>query len=322
VTPRVSVVVPSHERPLRLSWLLNALEDQTLPAEEWEIVVVFDDVVDASAELLAEHPLAQAGRLRAIRLEAGTGSPSRQRNVGWRAARAPVIAFTDDDCRPEPTWLERLFAVAEASPGAIVQGRTRPDPFEADVIGKTPLVRTLTVDPPGPFAQTANILYPRDLLERLDGFYEEGILSGEDTDLYLRARETGAAYVAAPDAVVNHAVETYSLRGMMRLSMKWQHLPNTVSRHPSIRDQYRYGIFWRPSHAELTAALLGMAVFGRRRWAPLLFLPYLRHFLPLARTPPHRWPRLVAEVPTRVVIDLTEFVALARGSVRYRTLFL
>src|SRR5215208_455548 len=85
----ISVVVPSHERPLRLRWLLNALEEQTLDRARWELVVVHDCRGEATAELLRTHPLAAAGVLRTRRLPEGTGTPARQRNVGWRMARAP-----------------------------------------------------------------------------------------------------------------------------------------------------------------------------------------------------------------------------------------
>src|SRR3954471_814692 len=114
--PEISVVVPSHERPLRLRWLLNALEEQTLPRERWELVVVHDSRGDETVKLLDEHPLAKAGVLRHRRLEPGTGSPSRQRNVGWRMAGAPLVAFTDDDCRPEPEWLPRLLCRGGGDP--------------------------------------------------------------------------------------------------------------------------------------------------------------------------------------------------------------
>ena len=62
--PRLSVVVPSHDRPLRLRWLLNALEEQTLPRDRWEIVVAHDSVGPETDELLSMHPLAQDGTLR------------------------------------------------------------------------------------------------------------------------------------------------------------------------------------------------------------------------------------------------------------------
>ncbi|MDX6659127.1 MAG: hypothetical protein QOH62_3920, partial [Solirubrobacteraceae bacterium] len=40
--PLISVVVPSHDRPLRLRWLLNALDEQTLAREQWEVIVAHD----------------------------------------------------------------------------------------------------------------------------------------------------------------------------------------------------------------------------------------------------------------------------------------
>lgn len=321
--PAVSVVVPSHERPLRLRWLLNALEEQTLSPERWEVVVVFDDAGDEAERALAEHQLAVAGRLRRIRLEPGTGSPSRQRNTGWRAARGRLIAFTDDDCRPEATWLEELLTIASQNEGAIVQGATRPDPFEADVIGMAPRVRTLTVDPPGPFAQTCNIMYPRDVLTRAGGFDEAmPTAAGEDTDLALRARALGVAYVAAPKAVVNHAVEAYSLPAMMRLAWKWQHLPYVVARHPEVRRLYPLRVFWRGTHAAFIGGVLGAAVARRKRVAPLAFMPYASMLLPGRAEPLRRWPRAVVELPGRALVDLAELAALVAGSARYRTLFL
>src|SRR3954462_14551656 len=125
----VSVVVPSHERPLRLRWILNALEEQSIERDRWELVVVHDCREEETEELLREHPLTAAETLRHLRLPAGTGLPSVQRNAGWREARAPLIAFTDDDCRPDREWLARMVRIAAGNPGAIVQGRVRPDPF-------------------------------------------------------------------------------------------------------------------------------------------------------------------------------------------------
>jgi len=132
--PEITVVVASHARALRLRWLLNALEEQTLERGRWELVVVHDNAGEETETLLHTHPLACDGTLRHHRLEPGTGSPSRQRNHGWRDARAPIVAFTDDDCRPDPRWLEEMLAVAAAAPGALVQGRTRPEPHESAIL--------------------------------------------------------------------------------------------------------------------------------------------------------------------------------------------
>ena len=100
----VTVVVPSHGRPLRLRWLLNALADQRYPGP-WDVVVVHDYDRDTATRVFDDHPLTDAGRLETIAIEPGTGSPARQRNLGWRAASAPLIGFVDADCVPDPGWL-------------------------------------------------------------------------------------------------------------------------------------------------------------------------------------------------------------------------
>jgi glycosyltransferase involved in cell wall biosynthesis len=315
----VTVVVASHGRPLRLRWLLNALEEQTLPRERWELVVVHDNdggIDDPTEHLLRTHPLAAAGVLRHRRLAPGTGTAARQRNVGWREGRAPLVAFTDDDCRPAPSWLEEM--VAAAKPGDVVQGTTRPEPHEAAIL-VAPHTRTLHVDPPAWECPTCNVAYPRALLERLGGFDESFGASGEDTDLAERARAAGAVLVAAPEATVFHAVEAYTLRGMARVTWKWRDLPLVVRRHPHLRRRASLGLFWKHSHWRLLLALAGLAAAPRRRGAAVLVAPYLRHALLLHGRRPAAVARGAIELPGRAAIDAVEIAAVASGSLRHRT---
>lgn len=113
---RCSVVVPTFRRPTLLRECLAALCDQTLAPEQYEIVVV-DDGCDAATR----HEVAAAALFRtqpAIRYLTGVVSrrgPAAARNVGWRAARGEIIAFTDDDCRPRPGWLSAGLAAFDDS---------------------------------------------------------------------------------------------------------------------------------------------------------------------------------------------------------------
>ena len=322
-SPAVSVVVPSHGRRLRLRWLLNALEEQTLAPQRWEVVVVHDYDDRETHDTIECHPLFLAGRLRQIRIAAGTGGASYQRNLGWRNGRAPLIAFTDDDCRPDSDWLQRLVDAAERHPGAIVQGRTEADPLEIDVYA-SPHYRTVQeLNPPGPFAQTCNILYPRAVLERVDGFDDRmRAPAGEDLDLNLRARAAGADYVGAPDARVYHCIEGYSLVGALRLARKWGAIAYLVKRHPQLRATFPLRVFWRETHLRLA---LAVAAVGLGRRTPLMYLlvaPYLRHLL--GRRGPGRRAQLVCalEGPGQAVVDGFEVWVLIRASIRQRTLVL
>ena len=320
VSPEISVVVPSHDRPLRLRWLLNALEEQTLERDRWEVIVAHDSANPETDELLQEHPLAQSGVLDHLRLPPGSAPPGANRNAGWRAARSSIIAFTDDDCRPPPAWLEGALAAARRHPGAVVQGRTMPDPHERHLMS-APYARSQSIEPPGPYAQACNIIYPRELLERLGGF-DEKFRAGEDADLALRARKAGAAYVGAPEVLTYHAVATPTLLGRLRTLGRWGDLPGLMKRHPEHRSVYPFRIFWKPSHPYFPLALAAPLLARRdgRYW--LLALPWWLHAFPPHGHSPLGRLRALAHLPGRAVVDLAEFMVLARGSVTYRTLFL
>jgi GT2 family glycosyltransferase len=316
----VAVVVPSHNRPLRLRWLLNALEEQTLAPERFEVVVCHDSRGEETDALLREHPLAAAGILRAIRIPPGTG-PAAKRNRAWRAARAPIVAFTDDDCRPPADWLDRLLAAARAHPGAVVQGATRPDPDELMLHVRAPHTLSQEIDPPVPWGQTCNIAYPRPVLEHVGGFRDE-LEWVEDADLAARARAQGTRYVGAPEALTFHAVHALGLRALVRTTSRWQHVAWLVREHPALRRHYPLGLFWHESHGWLLLAAAGVGLARRSPLAALLALPWAWRGAPAYGGSWRGRLRALSELPGRALLDAAEIAALARGSLRYRTLFL
>lgn len=319
--PEIAVVVPSHDRPLRLRWLLNALQEQTLAPERFEVVIVHDSAGPETDELLRTVPLAQLPGLRALGLKPGSALAGGKRNLGWRSARAPLIAFTDDDCRPPPQWLERALAAAHANPGAIVQGATRPDPDERDLLHRAPRAHSQEIDPPTLWSETCNIVYPRAGLERVGGF-GEGVLTGEDSELGARARAAGIAFVAAPEVLTYHAVATPALSAHLRSLRRWGDMPWAVKRQPSLRTGVTLGVFWKPTHASLPLAAAA-AILSRRHaaWA-LLALPWVIATWPPYGSSPRGRLRSLTELPGKTLSDLVEFAVLVRGSLRHRSLLL
>jgi GT2 family glycosyltransferase len=314
--PRVSVVVATRDRVGRLRKLLDSLRAQTM--RDFEVIVVDDGCARGTPELMrreregeVEDPLP----LRDVRREV-PGGPSAARNDGWPLAEAPLVAFVDDDCVATPGWLQALVAAAERAPGAVVQGRTLPDPREADRLG--PHSRSLWVEEPGPYYQAANILYPRALLQRLGGFDAEAFpYVGEDTDLAWRALAQNATIEWAPDALVHHAVRDLGTIGALRMATRWTPSIRLFARHPGLRSaQLTYGLVWKGSHYLLVRFLLAWLVRRRARWLALwLGAPYVRHLLKRG-TEEGGGPRAA---PFYLVHDLVEMAAVARGAVRYRT---
>jgi GT2 family glycosyltransferase len=302
--PEIAVAVASHARPIRLRWLLNALSEQTLAPDRWELVVAHDGgAASETAQLLRERGV------RHVTFDGSLG-PARLRNAAWRATDAPFVAFTDDDCRPPADWLANALAAARGD--AIVQGATRPDPDEAALL-RAPHPRTVVIDPPTPQAQTCNIVYPRAVLERAGGFDECGLplTAGEDTDLAWRA---DVPVVGAPSVVTYHCVEVMPLWRRAAFTWRWRQLPALVKRHPGLREHMTLRIFWKRRHAWFLLALLTRH--------PSAIAAYALEVLPSYGRSKRGLVRAIAEVPGQAAIDAVEVAAMVAGSARHRTLFL
>jgi glycosyltransferase involved in cell wall biosynthesis len=314
--PRVSVVVSTYNRPERLAKLIESLRAQTLDPDAFELIVVDNGSGPQTGEVLEaakRHP--GPLRLHTLRHEF-THGPGGGRNAGWRVARAPLVAFTDDDCRPDPGWLAAALATAGEHPGSIVQGPTRPDPMEVARDGL--LSHTVTIERLGPQFETCNIFYPRQLLEALGGFDESFGLrpAGEDTDLAWRAIAAGSRPVWAPDAVVWHAVEPVGVRGQLRVAARWGDGARVFADHPGARAMLYRRVFWNVWHYLMWRSLLAIAAPA---WLRRLVLA--RHLLEL-RTRARRANAGAWAIPFLIVHDAVECWALARGALKARTLVL
>jgi GT2 family glycosyltransferase len=310
--PRVSVVVSTYDRPDRLSRLLAGLRAQTLAPERFEVIVVDNGSRPATGAVLEEEHTRGELRLTTVRHDQTRG-PGGGRNAGWRRAQAALVAFTDDDCVPDPDWLGAVLAAADAAPGAIIQGRTEPDPSE--LTPQMLLAHTVRVTRLGPQYETCNIVYPRSVLERLDGFDERfGLLpAGEDTDLAWRALELGCETGFATSALVLHAVERRGIRGTLRAASKWTASAKLFAAHPRARTMLYRGVFWNVWHYLLLRSALSLL---GPRWLRRMVLA--RHALEL-RARGRAAGAGAWSVPFLLVYDVLETASILRGAVRHRT---
>jgi len=131
--PSISVVIPTFERARELRLCLEGFRDQTLGAEEFEVIVVDDGSSCDLEPVVTAFPGLQLEFRRSKH-----GGPSVARNIALDMARAPLLLLYDDDLQPSPTILEycldfhrRCTADTAAALLYFTKDTTRPvSPFE------------------------------------------------------------------------------------------------------------------------------------------------------------------------------------------------
>jgi GT2 family glycosyltransferase len=199
----VSVVVPTCGRPQLLNRCVASLILQNFGPDKFEIIIVDDRPSEDTRKVVArwaEHT-EDAGPKVTYIPSFGPHGPAAARNLGWRAARGGIIAFTDDDTIAGADWLEsglRSFNDhVHAVWGRIVMPLTgTPTDYQLDAKGLESAVFV-----------TANCFCRKRVLEQIDGFDERFRYAWrEDSDLYFRLLDYPANIVHAPRAVVTHPI--------------------------------------------------------------------------------------------------------------------
>lgn len=232
---RVSVVLPTLDRPEAIYNLLRHLEHQT--EAPFEIVVVDQSAVpDARvAAYAAEHLLVRHHRIPV------KGLPN-ARNVGVSLSRGDVVLFLDDDSIPD-AGLVRFHAEAYADPGVGGVGGQVRGGYDADqgaigtfresdgrVVRNFGASTRCDVDHlPG-----GNMSFRREVFGRVGGFDLSygGSAIGEETDFCLRARRAGFRLIFEPRATLEHL-----------------HLPTGGCRAPRFEDW----LYWHSHNTVLFA---------------------------------------------------------------------
>jgi glycosyltransferase involved in cell wall biosynthesis len=321
----VSVVVATFNRSDLVARTIECLLAQTYPAELVEIVVVDDHSTDGTAETLAGLA---SDRVRVLQPPA-KGYAAGARNHGVAHARGEIICFTDDDCRPEPLWLEALVA-GFAEGIDLVQGRTRPDPDQP----RGRWSRTISTPREYGLYETANLGVRRSAVLALDdqpfnpqvpgelrrvlgrSLGTPGI--GEDVDFGWRVRRRGGTRFAS-HAVVRHQVFDGSPGMTLRDAVRAAGFPLLVRRVPELRRAF----FWhrwflRSAHLALLVAIIAVAVAATvSPYAAVGAAPYLWLIVR-----PERRGRLVRlrRAPFAALRDLVEVGGCLAGSVYSRRL--
>jgi hypothetical protein len=228
-TPVVSVVIVTWNGLRHLQRCLPALAAQT--GVEFETIVMDNGSTDRTAEWIGEaYP-----QIVLERLDSNLGFAAAN-NMGFRLARADLVATLNNDAVPDPDWLQLLVQAAHDHPevgsfaSRIVLDR---DPNIIDSAGVVTDVLGIAwdrhnaepvgVDAAGEIfgACAGAALYRKALLDDTDGFDPAFFAYLEDVDLAWRARWLGWSARYVPEARVVHA---HSATGTEESPFKTFHL--------------------------------------------------------------------------------------------------
>ena len=197
-TPSVSVVMAAYGAEATLAAALDALGPQ-VAACGGEIVIVDDGSTDGTRAValdwVARHPEVAC---TVVGTDVNRGLNG-ARNAAVLHARADFLAFTDSDDTVDPGWLAAL--VAARRPVAIVAGRYR-HRGEAQIRTLRPFY-----DLDAGTALGTSMAMERSVFDDARGFDESFRVGGDEIEFALRAQIVhGAAFVRAPDAVVEYRI--------------------------------------------------------------------------------------------------------------------
>jgi glycosyltransferase involved in cell wall biosynthesis len=218
---RISAVVCTYSNAPFLKLTLNSLVKQTLPSDEYEIIVVDNNSTDNTREVVRDFEARASHRIKYV-LETTQGLGA-ARNAGLRESSGPIVSFIDDDAEAAPQWLAASVDAFHRHPNAWgVGGNTfaiwdidRPawltDDFldNLSIQDRGPQERKLTIYE---HILGANCSFRRDVFAEVGDFPTDlgrvgkSLLAGEEAELCRRIHLRGKSMYHIPDVVVFHHV--------------------------------------------------------------------------------------------------------------------
>jgi glycosyltransferase involved in cell wall biosynthesis len=214
----LSIVICTYNRHELLREALDSLLPQSVPDLNYEVIVV-DNNSTAETRAVVDELALRDSRLRYVR-ETRQGN-AHARNTGVATARAPVVAFLDDDVIVRDNWLQVVKSSFERTAADFIGGKVlprweQPPPSWLDVTNWAPIAAVdygdtaFRIGADNPLCLlTANIAFRKEIFERFGGFSAavqragDNIGSLEDHEFLTRLFRAGVVGEYVPEMVVD-----------------------------------------------------------------------------------------------------------------------
>ncbi len=203
--PSFSIIIPTYNRPEKLSACIQAVSTLDYPARRFEVIVVDDGTLSDLEPVLA--PYRETLDLKLIVQD--HGGPASARNRGAEEASGDYLAFTDDDCRPRKEWLQSFAGQFTRSADRVLGGRTVnalvDNPFSTASQVLVSYICDYFLKKGAPIFPSNNLALSRENFHRVGGFDTRfPFAAGEDREICDRCLSHGSKFIFVEDAVMDH----------------------------------------------------------------------------------------------------------------------
>jgi GT2 family glycosyltransferase len=197
--PSISVVVCTHNGARTLHDCLSGLAALTYP--DFEVLLVDDGSTDATAAIASEYDVTV--------ISTPNRGLSAARTLGAERARGEIVAYLDDDARPDPDWLHFLAWSFLTTDHAVIGGPNIPPDGDGPIafcVANAPggPVHVLLTDEVAEHVPGCNLAVRRDRLLAIGGFDPRFRAAGDDVDFCWRIQDQGWTVGFHPGAMVWH----------------------------------------------------------------------------------------------------------------------
>jgi glycosyltransferase involved in cell wall biosynthesis len=231
----ISVIIPAYNEEANITGCLESLNRQTIPRDQYELIVVDGNSRDCTRELAA--PLADLVFIQTSEKVGGA------RNDGIMRARGTIVATTDADCVVPTDWLERIQADFERFRPVQLYGTVYPR--EGGIRNHLALALANTISRIGYLTRTlyytlgCNTAFDREAFLAA-GMYRT-IDAGDDLEIALRMKQQGRV-VLDPALRVGFSMRRYQQFGTLRSLYRWLYIVyhgGESTKYQYSRQEYR-----------------------------------------------------------------------------------
>ena len=193
---KLSIVIPTHERPLMLRRLLESIREQNLPLDNYEVNIVSNFQDDNTAEVVEEF----VNKININLYVSGRLGANRARNTGIKKSNADIVLLLDDDCvLLHDNYLNEVLEAHIRYPECVAIGGVYSNLAQSNIVDKAYVILTnewQKLEFFGSYQSVklvgGNVSYKRQKLIECELYFDESMVyGGTETEFHVRLQKNG-----------------------------------------------------------------------------------------------------------------------------------